>query len=429
MQLNSRFRKRYLLIGLDQGWKSYLFLLVLVYGLFGIFLRLDGWYKLEPLFKTLAFFLMLLIILYHILIFKQIEYYFSYLEGNLIQKLNLFSTNYLITISIFISYFISILDNTLLLIVITIIVLILIHIIIKFLQNKTSDRSNQLSSNPFFVLWSGLISTFIAFTLSMYAQEAFSNKEYKEKLITSLELALAAENNNINQINNERNELLITLENNDELTIDIFDSLQLIKKKNEVLEYIVNNAELYNKLSPMAQEQFTHVVLEYNNMQEELSIDNLSDFEDLEILKKDLKEANNTKKSYNEMAFLMLTIYSGTEVNREFIIEHLKLEKDYISGAISLEEYSKELEIQMRILSESLDIIGRETKLKDYLDAFTIEEKSGGTVIIYKDHINNRVDVKTKYPDGIEVFKDSLLDKLKDEYVNIKYEIQWYLKQ
>ena len=57
----------------------------------------------------------------------------------------------------------------------TVLVLILVHIIIKYLQDK-----NVSVNNPYVILWLGLISTFIGFTLSVYAQEAFKEKEDKQ---------------------------------------------------------------------------------------------------------------------------------------------------------------------------------------------------------------------------------------------------------
>ncbi|MFF2588841.1 hypothetical protein ACFVSS_13220 [Peribacillus butanolivorans] len=260
--------------------RLYFFFFVLFYSLSVIFMKLDEWYSFKPLVISLAYTAIILIVLVHFLNNKKVHSQFLdlFLRFSWLNLILNWTISHLTMVTIVSLYFISQASTSSIFLIATVLVLIIVHISIKYLQDKKVPVDS-----PYVVLWLGLISTFIGFTLSGYAQEAFKEKDDKENLIATIDLALAQEDNRNDRIEDKLAEIILKVKEKDEIFLD---DIKVSLPKNNALEQIINKGDLYNRLSPDGRSTFSFSF----NFNPEISLN------DAEI-QKELKEEFERVKS------------------------------------------------------------------------------------------------------------------------------------
>ncbi|MFD4932129.1 hypothetical protein ACFWMS_25200 [Peribacillus butanolivorans] len=337
----------------------YFLFFVLFYSLYAIFLKSDEWYSFKPLVIALAFTAILLILLFHFLSNEKVHsllldffFQFSWLNG-----IFNWTISHLIMVTIFSLYSLSQVSTSSLFLIATILVLIIVHIIIKYLQDK-----QVTANNPYVVLWLGLISTFIGFTLSGYTQEAFKEKDEKENLISTIDLALAQEENLDYEMDSKWHDVIEKVKEEDEI---ILEDIEISKVKNTALEQIINNGDFYNRLSPDARDLINFDSTERLLNQKVYQVDIEKEFEKVKN-KQSSKEFHEFVESYS-MALNMAKL----EIFR--IITLLELEKKSLSGSLNQSEYQEAYKEKLDDYEDYMENFANVT-YDDYLESVTKTE-------------------------------------------------------
>ncbi|MFS0604924.1 hypothetical protein [Peribacillus frigoritolerans] len=313
--------------------RLYFFFFVLVYSLSVIFMKLDEWYSFKPLVISLAYTAIILIVLVHFLNNKKVHSQFLdlFLRFNWLNLILNWTISHLIMVTIVSLYFISQASTSSIFLIATVLVLIIVHISIKYLQDKVPVDS------PYVVLWLGLISTFIGFTLSGYAQEAFKEKDDKENLIATIDLALAQEDNRNDKIEDKLTEIILKVKEKDEIFLD---DIKVSLPKNNALEQIINKGDLYNRLSPDGRSTFS---FSFNFNPSEISLN------DAEIQKELKEEFERVKSKQRSKEFEKFTKNYFDALNLALLEEYLvitvlELEKKYLTDSLTQTEYEQALD-------------------------------------------------------------------------------------
>jgi hypothetical protein len=263
-------------------------------------------------------------------------------------------------VTIFSLYSLSQASTSSLFLIATILVLIFVHIIIKYLQDK-----QVTANNPYVVLWLGLISTFIGFTLSGYTQEAFKEKDDKENLISTIDLALAQEENLDYEIDSKWKEVIKKVKEEDEIFLE---DIKISRVKNTALEQIINNGDFYNRLSTDARNLINFDSTERLLNQKVYQVD----------LEKEFEKVKNkqSSKEFHEFVETYCMALNGAKLEIFSLITLLELEKKSLSGSLTQSEYQD-------AYNEKLDDYGdyvenlENMKYKDYLESVTKVEHGG----------------------------------------------------
>lgn len=340
----------------------YFLFFVLFYSLYAIFLKSDEWYSFKPLVIALAFTVILIILLFHFLsnekvhsLLLDIFFQFSWLN-----PIFNWTISHLIMVTIFSLYSLSQAGTSSLFLIATVLVLIIVHIMIKYLQDK-----QVTANNPYVVLWLGLISTFIGFTLSGYTQEAFKEKDDKENLISTIDLALAQEENLDDEIDSKLEEIIKKVQEKDEIFLE---DIKISRYKNTALEQIINNGAFYNRLSTDARSLINFDSTERLLNQEFYQIELEKEFEKVKN-KPSSKEFHEFVEGYSmSLNFAKLEIFTITTL--------LELEKKSLSGSLTQSEYQNAYNEKFDEYEDYVENLSN-MKYKDYLETVTKAEHGG----------------------------------------------------
>lgn len=342
----------------------YFLFFVLFYSLYAILLKSDEWYSFKPLVIALAFTVILIILLFHFLsnekvhsLLLNIFFQFSWLN-----PIINWTISHLIMVTIFSLYSLSQASTSSIFLIATVLVLIIVHVLIKYLQDQ-----QVTVNNPYVVLWLGLISTFIGFTLSGYTQEAFKEKDDKENLISTIELALAQEENLDDTIDSKLEDIIKKIQEKDEIFLE---DIEISRTKNTALEQLINNGDLYNRLSPDARNLISFDSTERMLNQKVIQIDLDKEFEKVKN-KQNSKEFRDFVRGY-----CFILNYAKIEIFS--LISLLELEKKSLSGSLTQSEYQKAYKEKMDDYEDYIKNLSEMTYY-DYLE--TVSEAEHGYFI------------------------------------------------
>ncbi|MGE7609671.1 hypothetical protein ACQKML_24165 [Peribacillus frigoritolerans] len=340
----------------------YFLFFVLFYSLYAIFLKSDEWYSFKSLVIALAFTAILLILLFHFLCNVKVhslllDIFFQFRWLNPIFN---WTISHLIMVTIFSLYSLTQASASSLFLIATVLVLIIVHIMIKYLQDK-----QVTANNPYVVLWLGLISTFIGFTLSGYTQEAFKEKDDKESLISTIDLALAQEENLDYEIDSKFEEVILKVKEEDEIFLE---DIKFSRYKNTALEQIINNGDFYNRLSTEARNLINFDSTERLINQEFYQLELEKEFEKV--------KDKQSSKEFHEFVEGYSMALNGTKLEIFTITTLLELEKKSLSGSLTQSEYQNAYNEKFDEYEDYVENLSN-MKYKDYLETVTKAEHGG----------------------------------------------------
>ncbi|WP_416045816.1 hypothetical protein [Priestia megaterium] len=354
-------------------WKLYFFCLIILLELFAISTKLNEWTSFEPLIIFIAYSAITLISLYYVLCSNLL---FS-LIISIVHRFHGFNSiiswilHHLILVAILYAYCFRKVSTASIFIIATLLILAIVHIIIKYLQLKERNLNN-----PYFILWIGLISTFVGFTLSGYAQEIFKEKEDKDKLVDSLNIAIYSEKQIRDKLSDKQTEIKSALLMKQKILYSDFFIKAL--PENKTLEQILTKRDSYNIFSPMTQNDYG---MNYkdprDNRLKALEVLDALDTHDIKIVsyssinpdnKKKYKEnSQEYERNYKSIAMLMLLKYDYSLIQEKVLIDLLEIEKQYQKGSISANEYRNLYEEEQEDFKQYLDNI-KKIPYENYVD-------------------------------------------------------------
>ncbi|MFD4820154.1 hypothetical protein [Peribacillus butanolivorans] len=221
--------------------------------------------------------------------------------------------------------------------------------------------------SPYVVLWLGLISTFIGFTLSGYTQEAFKEKDDKENLISTIDLALAQEDNRYETIEDKMEKIILKVKEKDEIFLD---DIKISLPKNNALEQIINKGDFYNRLSPDGRSAFS---FDFNFNPSEIS---LNDTKKQNELKEEFERVKNkqSSKEFEKFAKNYFDSLNLALLEEYMVITVLELEKKYLTESLTQSEYEQALDEKREELMEYMENF-KDITYDRYLDSVTRTER------------------------------------------------------
>lgn len=253
--------------------------------------------------------------------------------------------------------------------------------------------------------------------MSGYAQEAFSEKDDKENIVATLDLAISQEKNIDHIFSDKIRDNIIKYKEKDQLISDDFLITSL--PKNSALEQIMLRGDLYNNLSPIAKSELdiletTYKITEVNNYIV------LDDTEKRIELEKEFEKVKNKQSSKEFQEFLKdyLDLLEMVRIARNGLITTLELEKDYLSGSLTLEEYNKEIKESRKMFQGYFENL-QKGKFKDYLDSVELKDEG---YFVYIDFIFTYVGEGHPYKPNVQ---ERLIDMYRELKLNIEYKLKY----
>ncbi|WP_282139182.1 hypothetical protein [Rossellomorea aquimaris] len=222
---------------------------------------------------------------------------------------------------------------------ITLIIILLVHLIIQFLIDKGLQ-----TSNVHLIIWLGLISTFIGFTLSTYYTEIQKEESDKERLVGLLNITEGLANKRMNSARDSLRFKLMEYKNNEvdgNFKINA-NLLEIDIPANSVFPTIQENGEFVTYLS----EDFVMKIL----------------FGSKETLAKGI-DPNDYQQTVEKIKHYHLFI-----IQNKFLIERIELEKKFVNGELNKAEFNdKRYKLEQRWGDLQLYIVS-DAKMEDYLE-------------------------------------------------------------
>ncbi|PGZ93953.1 hypothetical protein COE53_04325 [Bacillus sp. AFS029533] len=348
-------------------FKMYIYTSILIYLLFVNLLNFRKWNSFESLGIIIGYVVVIHLFLKYLFKNENLNFHLNNIFFHL-KWLIKWATSHLIMVSVYISFTLFHISSASIFIIATFLILMIVHFIIKYLQDmKVVDNDN-----PFFVLWIGLISTFIGFTLSTYTQEAFNEKDQNNNLIGALDLAIVQADNINDTYNDQIRNILLKLKEKDKITLEdiTIDSLP----SNDALEEIIKNGELYNNLSPIAINDmgFLDMDLQVKKLNNAFGD---SDSEQQKGFTEAFEQVKNkqSENDFKDFIKFYIDILYYVQINQKELIYIMENEKAFLSKTINQQEYLERVDEgreEFQQYSERLE----KTTLTSYLESIQKHE-------------------------------------------------------